>query len=52
MVNDNMMHSSSTSYYATFEVESGNRMEFHISVHEYIQLAENDYDKLTFLGTS
>jgi hypothetical protein len=51
MVNDNMMHSSSTSYYATFEVESGDRMELHLSAREYGQLAENDYGRLTFQGT-
>ena len=27
------MHSSDTSYYATFEVESGDRIEFHITAH-------------------
>lgn len=51
MVNDTMMSSSSTSYYATFEVESGDRMELHISAREYGQLAENDYGRLTFQGT-
>ena len=51
MVNDNMMHSTSTSYYATFEVESGDRMELHLSAREYSQLAENDYGRLTFQGT-
>ena len=49
---DNHMHSStSTSYYATFEVESGDRMEFHISGKEYGMLAEGDIGKLTFQGT-
>ena len=51
MVNDNMMSSTSTTYYATFEVESGDRMEFLISAREYGQLAENDYGRLTFQGT-
>ncbi|CAK7005738.1 DUF2500 domain-containing protein [Tissierella carlieri] len=50
--NHNNMHSStSTSYYATFEVESGDRMEFHISGKEYGMLVEGDIGKLTFQGT-
>lgn len=49
---DNNMHSStSTTYYATFEVESGDRMEFHISGNEYGILVEGDVGKLTFQGT-
>jgi len=43
--------STSTSYYVTFEVESGDRMEFHISGKEYGMLAEGDIGKLTFQGT-
>lgn len=42
---------SSTSYYATFEVESGDRMEFHLSAKEYAMLAEGDEGVLTFQGT-
>lgn len=46
------MHTSaSTSYYATFQVESGDRMELHISGTEYGMLAEGDYGMLTFQGT-
>lgn len=49
---DNHVHSSSsTSYYATFEVESGDRMEFHISAAEFGMIAEGDIGKLTFQGT-
>ncbi len=49
---DNMHHtSSSTTYYATFEVASGDRLEFAISGSEYGILAENDRGKLTFQGT-
>lgn len=44
-------HSSSTTYYATFEVESGDRLEFHISGEEYGLLAEGDFGRLTFQGT-
>jgi hypothetical protein len=35
----------------TFEVESGDRMELHISAQEYGLLAEGDMGKLTFQGT-
>ncbi|MDR7857815.1 DUF2500 domain-containing protein [Tissierella sp.] len=49
---DNHMHSSTdTSYYVTFEVESGDRMEFRISGKEYGMLVEGDIGKLTFQGT-
>ena len=44
-------HHTSTSYYVTFEVESGDRMEFRVSGKEYGLLAENDIGKLTFQGT-
>lgn len=40
-----------TSYYVTFEVESGDRMEFHIKSTEYGLLAEGDRGQLTFQGT-
>lgn len=42
---------SSTSYYATFQFESGDRMELHVSSSEYAMLAEGDFGKLTFQGT-
>jgi len=50
---DNMApsHSTSTSYYVTFEVESGDRMELHVNGNEYGMLAEGDKGKLTFQGT-
>jgi len=49
---DNQMHShSSTTYFATFEVESGDRMEFRLSGMEYGLLAEGDAGRLTFQGT-
>ncbi|NTV89205.1 MAG: DUF2500 domain-containing protein [Clostridiales bacterium] len=49
---DNMSHmSSSTTYFATFEVDSGDRMEFEIRDTEYGMLVENDVGKLTFQGT-
>ena len=40
-----------TRYYATFEVESGDRMEFKLRGNEYGLLAEGDLGKLTFQGT-
>lgn len=42
---------SSTKYYVTFEVESGDRMELSLSGKEYGMLAEGDLGKLTFQGT-
>ena len=42
---------SSTTYYVTFQVESGDRMEFHVSGLEYGMLAEGDTGRLTFQGT-
>ncbi|MDF2566782.1 MAG: hypothetical protein K0R90_238 [Oscillospiraceae bacterium] len=42
---------SSTTYYATFEVSSGDRLEFKIPDVEYGMLVENDIGKLTFQGT-
>jgi len=43
--------STSTDYYVTFEVESGDRMEFKVAGSEYGMLAEGDYGKLSFQGT-
>lgn len=43
--------SSSTSYYVTFQVESGDRMELHVSGQEYGMMAEGDYGRLSFQGT-
>lgn len=46
------MHStSSTSYYVTFQVESGDRLELHVSGPEYGMLAEGDRGMLSFRGT-
>lgn len=43
--------SSSTHYFATFQMESGDRMELSVSGSEYGMLAEGDRGKLTFQGT-
>ncbi len=40
-----------TTYYATFEVASGDRMELVLSGPDYGMLAEGDQGKLTFQGT-
>lgn len=42
---------SSTWYYVTFQVESGDRMELSMSGREYGLLAEGDRGRLTFQGT-
>ena len=49
----NGMHHThtATSYYATFQVESGDRIEFLVSGTEYGMLAEGDSGKLSFQGT-
>jgi len=43
--------SSSTTYYVTFEVASGDRLEFKIHDIDYGKLVEKDLGKLTFQGT-
>lgn len=42
---------SSTTYYVTFQVESGNIIEMSVSGSEYGKLTEGDEGKLTFQGT-
>lgn len=42
---------TSTTYYVTFQVESGDRMEFSVSGTEYGMFAEGDTGRLTFQGT-
>lgn len=42
---------TTTWHYVTFQVESGDRMEFSVSGSEYGMLAEGDRGKLTFQGT-
>ena len=43
--------SSFTTYYATFQVESGDRMELEIPSDQYGMLAEGDRGRLSFQGT-
>ena len=47
---DHHVHTSA-SYYVTFQVESGDRMELHMSGNEYGLLVEGDRGKLCFQGT-
>ena len=49
--NDHVHHSSSTWYYVTFEVDSGDRMEFSVTGPEYGMLIEGDKGNLSFQGT-
>lgn len=43
--------STSTQYFATFELENGERREFQMSGREFGLLAEGDAGELTFQGT-
>lgn len=43
--------STSTSYYVTFQVESGDRMELHMNGSQYGLIVEGDRGLLTFQGT-
>ena len=42
---------TSTTYYVTFQVESGDRMEFCVSGTEYEMLVEGETGRLAFQGT-
>ena len=44
-------HHHGTTYYATFQVESGDRMELQIPERDIGMLAEGDHGQLTFQGT-
>ncbi|SHJ59292.1 Protein of unknown function [Hathewaya proteolytica DSM 3090] len=46
---NNMLHD--TDYYVTFQVDSGDRMEFHVTGDVYGMMAESDVGNLTFQGT-
>lgn len=49
--NTDVHHGSTTWYYVTFQVESGDRMEFTVSGPEYGMLSEGDEGSLSFQGT-
>lgn len=44
-------HHTSTSYYVTFQFESGDRIELSVAGHEYGMLIEGDSGNLSFQGT-
>lgn len=48
---NNVYNDSSNIYYTTFEVQSGDRMEFKVSGKEYGMLVEGDKGNLIFQGT-
>ncbi len=48
---ENHMIHSSTRYYVTFQVESGDRMELELDGTDYGMLVEGDFGWLSFQGT-
>lgn len=50
-VNDFHHTSTSTTYYVTFQVASGDRMELQLDGYEYGMLVEGDRGALSFQGT-
>ena len=49
--NEHMHTTTSTSYYVTFQVQSGDRMELGVKSYDYGMMAEGDKGVLTFQGT-
>ncbi len=49
--NGHMHTTSSTSYYVTFQVQSGDRMELKVKSYDYGMMVEGDFGILTFQGT-
>ena len=49
--NGHMHTTSATTYYVTFQVESGDRMELEVDGSGYGMLVEGDTGKLSFQGT-
>ena len=50
-INNHQHYHTSTTYYVTFQVESGDRMELKMSGSEYGLLVEGDAGMLSFQGT-
>lgn len=48
---ENMPTSMRTSYYVTFQLQSGEQMEFYVTGGQYGMLAEGDRGMLTYQGT-
>ncbi len=49
--NGQVMSSNSTSYFVTFQFESGDRLELKVHGSDFGLIAEGDSGKLTFQGT-
>ena len=49
--NQHHMAHTTTTYYATFQFASGDRMELKLVGHEYGLIIEGDFGDLTFQGT-
>ena len=49
--NGHMHHTYNNTYYATFQFESGDRLELQLAGHEFGLIVEGDKGKLTFQGT-
>ena len=49
--NGHTHHTYSNTYFATFQFESGDRIELQMAGHEYGLIIEGDKGKLTFQGT-
>ena len=51
-MNDGVYHTSSTTrYFVTFQVESGDRMELELDGSDFGMIAEGDEGRLSFQGT-
>ena len=50
-MNEMAHHHTDTTYYITFQVESGDRMEFKVRGGDYGMIAEEDSGRLTFQGS-
>ncbi|MCD7829110.1 MAG: DUF2500 domain-containing protein [Clostridiales bacterium] len=50
-VSQTMNNAGDTTYYITFQVRSGDRMELRVSGKDYGQIVEGDFGMLTFQGT-
>jgi len=49
--NNNIHRSSSTSYYVTFELNNGERLEFLVPSYDFGMIVEGDNGTLSFQGT-
>lgn len=49
--NSQISRTTFTTYYVTFQVESGDRMELLVPGNEYGLMVEGDHGKVTFQGT-